>query len=203
MIIPAILETDFKAVAAKVFKLAGAEPLDHHHWLHLDVSDGRFTPSFTWQTPADLLDLPGDFKLEAHLMIERPETVFREWLGVVDRVIIHAEATDHWPELVGLAEAAGVELGVALLLETPLAVLQKLQPRPKFIQLMSIATIGKQGEKLAEAIFPRLQELRREFPDAIIQVDGGVNKDNLEQLEAAGAANLVSGSAYDSLRRQS
>ena len=189
-IIPAIVPRDFKELADKLGRLEGLV-----EWAQIDIADGLFAPNITWENAPDLLQLDGKIKLEVHLMIEQPELYLAEWQKVVDRIIVHPEATAQLPQILKQLEHSPVKLGLALLLETPLETLAPYFESVKLIQLMSIAKIGHQGEPFAPAALERVRRLRELAPSVTISVDGGVSLENAQALVAAGADHLVIGSA--------
>ncbi len=195
-IVPAIIGENFLEVSKKINQL---DKLDGSvEWTQIDVMDGLFVPEYSWQSPAELTDLDGKLKLEAHLMLEEPENVLDDWLDTCDRVIVHLEATNKLTEIIDkLDKLNQVEkrFSIAILMQTDLAKLAPFMGKVKNVQLMSIATIGHHGEPLDQKIFARIKLLRKEYPDVKISVDGGVTLDNAEKLIKAGADRLVIGSA--------
>ncbi|MEK7650266.1 MAG: hypothetical protein AAB364_00085 [Patescibacteria group bacterium] len=195
-IVPAIIGENFLEVSKKINQL---EKLDGSvEWAQIDVMDGLFVPEYSWQSPAELEQLDGKLKLEAHLMLEEPENVLDDWLGTCDRVIVHLEATNKLTEIIDKLDKLNQlekRLAVAVLLQTDLAKLAPLMGKIKNIQLMSIATIGHHGEPLDKKVYERISFLRKEYPDVKISVDGGVTLKNAEKLIKAGADRLVIGSA--------
>lgn len=189
-IVPSIIGSSFTDIQAKITKLEGLTT-----WAQLDIADGRFVKNTTWQTSDDLEFIEGKLKLEAHLMIEEPEEVVANWLGVIDRLIIHYESTDHLTEIISAAGARRVEAGIALLLETPLEVVRPWLDQVKVVQLMGIKKLGFYGEEFDERVLSRVETLRSWWPHGIIAVDGGVKLDTAPQLITAGANQLVIGSA--------
>lgn len=189
-IIPAVIGADFRAVEQKFNKLEGLV-----EWAQLDVMDGLFAPTRSFNEPELLSELVGKLKIEAHLMIEEPEHYLDEWLGVVDRVIVHYEATTDLERMIETTKHLPVKLGVALLLDTPIAKLEPYLDQINLVQLMSIAEIGAHGHPLEAKIFEKIKSLRQARPDVIIAVDGGVNLKNAPKLIKAGANRLVVGSA--------
>ena len=189
-IIPAIIGTNLEAVCEKITALN-----DQASWLHLDVADGQFVPDTTWQTASDLETLNGQAKIEVHLMVQKPEEVVNDWAHVADRVIIHPEATTQCREIIDAFNSQPVELGLAILLDTPLSGMKDLISAVKSVQLMSIAKLGHQGEPFTDTVFERIKLLRQEHPNVKISIDGGVSRDNAGRLLAAGADRLVIGSA--------
>lgn len=190
-IIPAILEPDFIAVADKIRQIEGRA-----EWVHLDITDGHFVPSVSWQTPQDLGSIDGRTRLEAHLMIEHPEEVIENWAQVVDRIIVHYESTENLLEIIDAIDQSPlpVEIGLALLLPTPLGVVERHAVKLDVIQLMGITRVGYQGQSFDPLVLERIKFLHEKYPDVKISLDGGVNLENVSQLVVAGADNIIVGS---------
>ncbi len=189
-IIPALIVSEFKELESKLNQLEGAVS-----WAQVDVADGLFAPTVAGEFCQELLRVNGRLKLEAHLMIEQPELYLRDWMRVADRIIVHPESTNHLPEILQSFESSAVKCGLALLLETPLERLEEFRGRFDLVQLMGIKQIGRQGESFDPQVIERVRILRAQYPDVTISVDGGVNLDNAAVLVAAGANQLVVGSA--------
>ncbi|MBU2220273.1 ribulose-phosphate 3-epimerase [Patescibacteria group bacterium] len=188
--------------------------------VQLDVMDGIFVANKTWpdviggqSSVKDLENLKTGLALEAHLMVDSPHRVLNEWLSSkVKRVILHWEALEKihnhellsyktqigagWP-VSNLAEEShkrGKELGVALNLETPISVLDNFINEIDLVLLMSVKP-GASGQSLDERVILKIIALRQRYPNVKIEVDGGVNADNIIKLVEAGADFLVMGSA--------
>jgi ribulose-phosphate 3-epimerase len=189
-IIPAIIGADFGEIREKLSQLEGHAP-----WVSLDVIDGRFAPQKSWGNPADLKEVRGQVKIEVHLMVEEPENQLREWLEVADRVMVHYESTDHLAEVLEAIKSSPSQVGLALLVPTPLEVVVPYMELVDVVQLMGIAQIGSQGQPFAPETFTRLKVLREGWPNVKIEIDGGVSEQNIEALAAAGADYLIAGSA--------
>jgi ribulose-phosphate 3-epimerase len=210
-IIPAILPESFDVLEEQLLLVKGLARA-----VHVDVSDGRFTPALTFpytegsqQIFADILaekiGLPHwqDFDFELHLMIKNPESAVSDWIRAgAERIVVHVEAATDFAKIQKKCSGA-VELGLALRLETPLEKIEAYVKDIQFVQLMSIAGIGSQGQEFDEGVFERIRELRRMSPKLTISIDGGVSLDNAPALIEAGANRLVVGSAIfesDSIR---
>ena len=189
-IIPAVIGETYTEVERQLKVLEG-----HTDWVHLDITDGRFTPRASWSALGDLQFLTGQTKIEAHLMVEEPEVIVGDWAEVADRIIIHHEATDRLAEILESFSISLVKIGVALLLPTPVEVLTPYLSRISLVQLMSIAEIGAQGHGFDDRVLAKVKALRRLAPDVIIQIDGGVNQETAKLALEAGVDNLVVGSA--------
>ncbi len=195
-IIPAVLGETYTEIERQLKILDG-----HTDWMHLDITDGHFTPIASWPLNSsgsgaleNLKFLDGKTKIEVHLMVEAPETMLSDWLEVADRIIIHYEATDQLVEIIDSFSSSRIKLGLALLLPTPIEKLAPYLPKINFIQLMSIAEIGRQGHPFDARVLEKIKHLRHLSPDVIIQIDGGVNLETAKVAIEAGADNLVVGS---------
>lgn len=196
-IVPAILGENFNEVSKKVASVEGLTD-----WVHIDVCDGVFAEGFTWDNPADLYDIEGKTKIAVHLMVDKPEEVAGEWLEVADRVIIHAEATEHLKDIIEIFTGRSLMLGVALKLETPIESIEPFMDHLpdgkaglKNVHLMSIAEIGHHGEQFDKSVLKKIKSLRQAHPGVTISVDGGITLDNAKDIVDAGANELIVGSA--------
>ncbi len=189
-IIPALIGQSFSEIEPKLQLLEGAA-----NWVHLDVTDGTLTPGASWASPDDIEFVDGKLKIEVHLMVRQPEEILSDWALVADRVLVHAEAALDPEALMAFAERERVELGVVLNLDTPISELENYGPSLKLVQLMAIAEIGKQGHKFEAKVLDKIKLLREIRPNVKIQVDGGINLKTARTALAAGADNLVVGSA--------
>lgn len=189
-IIPAILSKDFADIKRKLDQVGEATK-----WVQLDIADGLLVPSHTWERSADLMEVTGKFKIEVHLMIEQPEHYIAEWWQVADRILIHPESTEKLADIFAQVENRVVQMGLSLMLDTPLKVVEPWLEKVSLVQLMGIEKVGVQGEPLDERVLERVKTLRAMYPSVKISVDGGVTMDNAAALVAAGADYLVVGSA--------
>lgn len=196
-IIPAILEKDWQEIERKI-NLAK----DFSSWVQIDITDGVFTPDTTWNNPPDLKDYlesqsPSErVSVEIDLMVKDPELVIEEWVDAgVKRVVIHIESTDNVEKVIGLAKKSGVEVGLALNIDTPNETLDKFMEDIDFVQFMGISKIGFQGQSFDKKVLHKIKDLRNRYSDAILSVDGGVNIDTVPLLVEASVDRLVAGSA--------
>jgi len=189
-IIPAIIAQNLEEIREKI-KLV--EP--YVDWVQLDVLDGIFAPSKTFNNPLELKNLQTDIKIEAHLMIDQPELVIDEWiLSGVKRILIHYESTQHLDKVIDKIKAAGLEVGVVLKMATPIIVIDNLINKLDVIQLMGIAEIGYYGHSFDEQVLEKISALRKKYPHVIIEIDGGINLVTAQKVIERGAQSLVVGS---------
>ncbi len=196
-IIPAIIAKDFEDLEKKI-KLV--EP--YVQTVQLDVMDGIFIPNKTWNKPRELEKLKTNLFLEAHLMVAEPERVTDEWLASkVKRIILHWEAIKEIfnlqfsiYNLIEQIHNGGKEFGVALNLETPISVLDNFINYIDMVLMMSVKP-GRGGQEFEESVIPKIIALRQKYPSVKIEVDGGIDLENIKKLAEAGANFLAVGSA--------
>ncbi|MFH1169990.1 MAG: hypothetical protein V1704_00245 [Candidatus Vogelbacteria bacterium] len=196
-IIPAVIGQTYSEVERQLKILDG-----HTDWAHLDITDGHFTPAKSWPADVsgknateDLRFLDGQTKIEAHLMVEKPEEIVRDWALVVDRIIIHQEATEHLDEIIDAFSLSVVKIGIALLLPTPIEAFAPHLSKINLVHLVSIAEIGEQGHPFDARMLEKVKHLRSLAPKCIIQLDGGVNLETAKLALGVGVDNLIIGSA--------
>ncbi len=175
--------------------------------IHLDIDDGIFTPEYSWpyiqnvekEVRAGEIDVNmfRGIKFDVHLMVSDCRAVGENFIHAGARSIIaHVESNDMNTETLDVWRALGVkEIGLALLIDTPLANLNPLLPLCNFIHVMSVAIIGAQGAPFDDRSLERIRVLHENHPDFPIQVDGGVSRENIAELVEAGARRFAVGSA--------
>lgn len=177
--------------------------------IHIDVADGVFAPNTTWPlgpgqdgewSRLEALFRSAGKKVGVHLMTGSP----REHGDMVARtgssvVVGHLEAfaseSDAHAALLSWRKSGAQEVGLALLIDTPLERIDEFAGECDLVHLMSIARIGKQGIPYDDRVLQRIEELHARYPDMMVQVDGGVSESNIEDLVRAGANRLCVGSA--------
>jgi len=181
--------------------------------LHLDISDGRFTPVTSWPYGEDqwpelekmaerreVLPLSKIVFNEVHMMVQDPLRVgtFMARIGC-RRVLGHLETFSGAAaakEAFSAWRAGGAdEVGLALLIDTPLSALDEYASQCDAVLLMSIPTLGKQGAPFDERIYERVKELHAKYPEIVMGIDGGVSEENIGKLADAGASRFGVGSA--------
>jgi len=190
LIIPSIIARSFDGVREKI---SLAEKFAS--WVQIDIADGVFASPETWDNPDDVREMHTVLNIEAHLMVEKPESILSEWMDAVKRVYIHYEATQNIESLIATFTSSPTELGIVLSLETPVSVLDPFIEKIARVQLMSIASLGSYGGSFDESIFEKISVLRERYPSVTISVDGGVQLNNVKRLVKAGASHVVVGSA--------
>lgn len=193
-IIPTILVKTFKEAKENIKKVE-----NYVDWVQLDIMDGIFVNNETWANPKDLKKIKTRVKLEAHLMVQKPENIIDEWLEVVDRVIFHFESkiTNRElgiRELIKKVRKKKKEIGLALNPETHYSV---VMPFLKDLDLILIMTVqpGWGGQEFKKWTLDKIKYLRKQWPNGNIEVDGGINDKNVKEIKKAGA-NLICAGTY-------
>ena len=193
---PSVLAADFSRLGEEVHavEVAGAQ------YLHLDVMDGRFVPNLSIGPPLirSLRDVSRLF-FDVHLMVEEPDRLLEDFARAgADGITVHAEACTHLDRTLSRIHALGLRCGVALNPMTPLSVLDWALPQTDMVLLMTVNP-GFGGQTLRPYSLEKIRALREKMKkmgcEADVQVDGGVDLQNLEDILRAGANVIVSGSA--------
>lgn len=193
---PSILSADFCELGKQIEEIekAGAQ------YLHVDVMDGIFVPSISFGMPIVSCVRPrtGMF-MDVHMMITKPERYVEEFIRCgADGVTIHEEACDCVEETLLRIRKLGAKAGLAVNPETPV---EKLYPYLDKLDMALIMTVhpGFGGQKYINECTDKIRTLRQTITDrgldVKLQIDGGVNLDNLTMNLEAGADVIVAGSA--------
>jgi len=196
IIAPSLLSADFNRLGEEIQMLNRSEA----DWIHLDVMDGVFVPNISFGMPVikavrQLAEKP----LDTHLMIVQPERyiqVFKE-IGC-DLLTVHWEACTHLHRTIAQIKENDMLVGVALNPHTPVSSLEDVIQDLDLVLIMSVNP-GFGGQKFISRSLHRISELRkmieRNNSNALIEVDGGVNVDNMKDIINAGADAVVAGNA--------
>ena len=191
LIAPSILAADFSALGQEVAKVQSAD------LLHIDVMDGHFVPNLTIG-PAVVKALRPKTTLpfDVHLMLSRPLDFLDAFAEAgADIISAHIEAEDDPVKVIRRTVELDKKAGIAISPDTPASALEQLLPVAPHIYSITVMTVypGFGGQRFLPAPLEKLPELRRMFPHALIELDGGVCEETLPQC--GGADILVAGTA--------
>ena len=196
MVSPSLLSADFGNLQRDIEMLNASEC----DWYHLDVMDGVFVPNISFGFPVmQAMAKHATKPLDVHLMIVQPEKFIKEVKALGARVMnVHYEACTHLHRVIQAIKAEGMLAGVTLNPHTPVSVLEEIAPDLDLVMLMSVNP-GFGGQKFIPSMVEKTRKLRalldRTGSKALIEVDGGVNRETGKLLVEAGADVLVAGSA--------
>ncbi len=195
-IAPSLLASDFSRLAEQIELVmdAGARVM------HFDAMDGHFVPPITIgsliaASISDLVHERGGI-LDCHLMVERPERQIEAFAKAgADVITVHPEATPHIHYALQMIRENGCAAGVVINPGTPV---DMVLPVAEIIDLCLVMSVnpGWGGQKYIPASTERLAALRGALPpEVVLEVDGGISLDTIDEARAAGADVLVAGSS--------
>ena len=193
---PSILSADFANLGRDILEAAkgGAK------YLHVDVMDGKFVPSISFGMPViKSIRSVSDIVFDVHLMIEEPIRYIKEFVeSGADIITIHLEACEDVQATIDKIHEMGVKAGLSIKPGTPVESLLPYLDKVEMILMMSVEP-GFGGQKYIEASTERIRQVRAMLDErnlsTDLEVDGGINVDNVSVVLNAGVNVVVAGSA--------
>ena len=195
-IAPSILSADFANLSQEIGKVEGSGA----DLIHLDIMDGHFVPNITIGPPVvasirQITNLP----LDAHLMVENPDRYLDAFIqSGVNWLSVHVEADIHLDRTLNYLKDNGIRAGVAINPGTSLNSLSEVLALADYALIMTVNP-GFGGQKFIPSMLKKINRLKEIVVSngykTRIEVDGGIGPENLQEVLAAGAEIIVSGSA--------
>lgn len=193
---PSILSADFNVLGEQIQTVAKAGA----QYIHVDVMDGIFVPSISYGMPViKSVRKSTDAVFDVHLMITEPVRYIRDFVDSgADIITVHVEACKDIDETIRDIKACGVRAAVAINPETPV---DKIMPYLDDIDMALVMSVhpGFGGQKFIPDVLDKVRIIRSYYRDnnmdKDIEIDGGINFDNLPEALEAGANVIVAGSS--------
>lgn len=193
---PSILSADFNVLGEQIQTVAKAGA----QYIHVDVMDGIFVPSISYGMPViKSVRKSTDAVFDVHLIITEPVRYIRDFVDSgADIITVHVEACKDIDETIRDIKACGVRAAVAINPETPV---DKIMPYLDDIDMALVMSVhpGFGGQKFIPDVLDKVRIIRSYYRDnnmdKDIEIDGGINFDNLPEVLEAGANVIVAGSS--------
>lgn len=194
LIAPSILAADHGAIAAALGRAPNSD------WIHVDIMDNHFVPNLSFSAQmAQAVKQLDIAPVDTHLMIEEPEKWLEQYLKAgSDSITFHIEATKRVEKCIEIIKTQGAKAAIAL---KPKTDFRDVLPYLEQIDMVLVMTVepGFGGQKFMEDQLQKVSALRSEIDKANLQirlqVDGGIDKSNIERAHTAGADFFVAGSS--------
>ena len=196
-IAPSILSADFSRLGEDVNNVITAGP----DMIHFDVMDNHYVPNLTFgpMICSALREYGIDAPIDVHLMIKPVDRIIPDFAKAgANYITFHPEASDHIDRTISLIKEQECKAGIVLNPATPLSYLEHCLNNLDMVLLMSVNP-GFPGQKFIDETYKKISLVRelidKSGNDIRLEVDGGVNLDNIVRVAKAGADTFVAGSA--------
>jgi ribulose-phosphate 3-epimerase len=196
LIAPSLLAADFSNLAQQIryVELGGAD------WIHCDIMDGKFVPNLTFgplvvEAVRKITKLP----IDTHLMIKNPDQIIKNFIDAGSNYItVHQEEVIHLNRTINWIKELGAKAGVSINPSTPVSTLIEILEYIDLVLVMSVNP-GFGGQKFIPSSLKKIEELSRIRKEKgynfLIEVDGGIDKENINRISDAGCNVFVAGSS--------
>ncbi len=193
---PSILSADFNILGKQlnIIENSGVE------YLHIDVMDGHFVPNISLGIPIiESIRKKSSMVFDVHLMIENPEKYINQFRAVgADIITVHAEACENPVKIIKMIKDTGAKAGLSIKPGTETRVILDNLNEIDLVLVMTVEP-GFGGQKFIPETIDKIKEISNKIQllglDTELEVDGGINLENVQEVLNAGANVIVAGSA--------
>ena len=193
---PSILSSDFTDLKAtiRILELGNAD------WIHLDIMDGNFVPNLTFgPIIVEAINCLTNLPLDTHLMIFNPDNYIEKFAEAGSDVLtVHQEASIHLHRTIMKIKSLGVKAGVSINPATPVSAIENVLGEVDLVLVMSVNP-GFGGQSFIKNSLKKISSLReikeKNNYNFLIEVDGGIDIDNVQSVLDAGADVIVAGAS--------
>ena len=203
-IAPSILSANFAKLGEEITAVidSGAD------FIHFDVMDNHYVPNLTiGPLVCEAIRPLTDAVIDVHLMVEPVDRIVPDFAKAGANIIsFHPEASRHIDRTIGLIKEQGCQAGLVFNPATPLNYLDHVLDKLDLVLIMSVNP-GFGGQKFIPEALAKLRAVRQRIDESgkkiLLEIDGGVKVDNIEEIARAGADTFVAGSAIYGAGRDS
>lgn len=196
LLAPSILAADFSNLAQQIRSVE----LGKADIIHCDIMDGKFVPNITFgpkivSTVKKITKLP----IDVHLMIENAELIIPDFIGAgASYITVHQESVRHLDKVLNTIKENGIKAGVSVNPSTPIESLKHVMHLVDLILVMSVNP-GFGGQSFINYTLDKVKELKKIRESNKyhyqIEIDGGINAENIAVVKEAGCDIIVAGTA--------
>ena len=196
LLAPSILAADFSDLSHQI----RAVEMGRADLIHCDIMDGKFVPNITFgpkivSTVRNLTKLP----LDVHLMIDQPQNFINDFAKAgANYITVHQEGVYHLDRLLNSIKELNVKAGLAINPATPVEFILPVLHMTDLILVMSVNP-GFGGQKFIEYTLEKIKQLDKirtaNNYSYKIEVDGGVDLNNIRKIKNAGCDIMVAGTS--------
>lgn len=185
-VIPGILESSFDEIQKKIILVA-----DLIKWVHIDVLDDTLIPNVTYNNWGAFQVFHNRINLEAHLMVSDPTKYLQ---GLVNngfkRIIVHVEANS-LRDFFYQAKSYSIETGIAVDVTSDVELIEPFINEVDEVLIMTVKA-GLSGQLFRDEELIKIRKINKDYPDLVIEVDGGIDRISAPRVIQAGATRIVS-----------